>query len=165
ALAWGAKHIDAVEIDPAIQRIGRADHPDRPYDDPRVERHIDDGRNWLRRTDRKYDLVVFALVDSLVLHSSVSNLRLESYLFTREAFEDVKAHLKPGGVFAMSNNFVKGWLVGRIDGELERVFGSPGLVFGLPYASEITPDTKGSFMMLLQGDVGALRSAFEAHPD
>lgn len=165
ALAWGAKHVDAVEIDPAIQRIGRAEHPDRPYDDPRVERHIDDGRNWLRRTDRQYDLIVFALVDSLVLHSSVSNLRLESYLFTREAFDDVKAHLKPGGVFAMSNNFVTGWLVGRLDGELERVFGGPGLVFGLPYASEITPDTKGSFMMLLQGDVGALRRAFETTPD
>ena len=38
ALAWGAHRVDAVEIDPVIQRIGKRDHPDRPYDDPRVHR-------------------------------------------------------------------------------------------------------------------------------
>ena len=38
ALAWGAHRVDAVEIDPVIQRIGKRDHPDRPYDDPRVYR-------------------------------------------------------------------------------------------------------------------------------
>jgi spermidine synthase len=30
ALAYGATHVDAVEIDPAIYDIGRADQPDRP---------------------------------------------------------------------------------------------------------------------------------------
>ena len=37
ALAHGAKHVDAVEIDPSIQEIGIEKHPDRPYDDPRVD--------------------------------------------------------------------------------------------------------------------------------
>src|SRR5260370_14553250 len=75
ALEWGATdaHIDAVEIDPVIQKLGRRDHPDRPYQDPRVTVHLNDGRNFLPSTNRKYDLIVFALVDSLVLHSSVSN--------------------------------------------------------------------------------------------
>ncbi len=36
ALRHGAKHVDAVEIDPAILRLGRAHHPDHPYSDPRV---------------------------------------------------------------------------------------------------------------------------------
>jgi hypothetical protein len=31
ALATGARHIDAVEIDPAIVSVGRARHPNRPY--------------------------------------------------------------------------------------------------------------------------------------
>ena len=39
-------------------------------------RAIDDGRSFVRRTDRMYDLVVYALVDSLVLHSGFSNIRL-----------------------------------------------------------------------------------------
>src|SRR5262249_61404941 len=100
ALQWGARHIDAVEIDPVIQRLGDRDHPNRPYQDPRVTVHLDDGRNFLRSTDRQYDLIIYALVDSLVLHSGYSNIRLESYLFTRQAFEDLRKRLRPGGLFA-----------------------------------------------------------------
>jgi hypothetical protein len=36
ALRFGVSNIDAVEIDPVIQDIGIHDHPDRPYQDPRV---------------------------------------------------------------------------------------------------------------------------------
>src|SRR5437588_12151957 len=71
ALQWGAEHVDAVEIDPAIQRLGAEYHPDKPYQDPRVNVHLDDGRNFLRSAPSgKYDLILYALVDSLVLHSS-----------------------------------------------------------------------------------------------
>ena len=44
ALANGARRVDAVEIDPRLARLGRRLHPDRPYDDPRVTVHLDDGR-------------------------------------------------------------------------------------------------------------------------
>src|SRR5271167_4955567 len=40
ALEYGARHVDAVEIDPAILDIGRAYHPKHPYADPRVTVHI-----------------------------------------------------------------------------------------------------------------------------
>jgi len=43
ALRQGAAHVDAVEIDPVMNEIGRNDHPDRPYSDPRVTIHIEDG--------------------------------------------------------------------------------------------------------------------------
>ncbi len=82
ALHFGVRRIDAVEIDPGIQDIGIRNNPDHPYQDPRVVPHLDDGRHFLRTTERKYDLVVYALVDSLILHSSYANIRLESYLFT-----------------------------------------------------------------------------------
>jgi spermidine synthase len=108
ALSHGAKRIDAVEIDPVLYEIGRADHPDRPYDDPRVTIHLDDGRSFVRKVDRTYDLVVYALVDSLVLHSGYSSLRLESFLFTEQAFKDIKARLMPNGVFAMYNFYRQG---------------------------------------------------------
>jgi SAM-dependent methyltransferase len=112
ALRAGAKRVDAVEIDPRINRLGREHHPERPYADPRVTVHLDDGRSFTRGTDRKYDLAVYALVDSLVLHSGYSSVRLENFLFTREAFEDVKRTLKPDGVFAMYNYYRQGWLRG-----------------------------------------------------
>ncbi len=38
-----------------------------------------------------------ALVDSLVLHSGYSSIRLESFLFTKESFQDVRRVLKPTG--------------------------------------------------------------------
>jgi len=69
-------------------RVRRHYHPDHPYQDPRVVPHLDDGRHFLHTTDRKYDLVVCALVDSMILHSSYANIRLESYLSTEQAFAD-----------------------------------------------------------------------------
>ncbi len=140
ALKQGAVHVDAVEIDPAIYNLGLRDHPDQPYKNPRVSIHIDDGRSYLRRTDRQYDLIVYALVDSLVLHSGYSNIRLESFLFTKEAFEDIKARLKPGGIFAAYNSFRQGWVVGRLTKMMRGAFGCEPLVMSLPYTECITPN-------------------------
>ena len=50
ALRHGAKHVDAVEIDPVIIRLGREHHPDQPYSDPRVTVVNDDARHFLRTT-------------------------------------------------------------------------------------------------------------------
>jgi SAM-dependent methyltransferase len=123
ALSKGAKHVDAVEIDPKLREIGGAMHPDRPYDDPRVTTTIDDGRAFLERTDTKYDLILFALPDSLTLVSGASSLRLESYLFTTEALESARDHLKPGGAFAMYNYYREQWLVDRLALTAEQAFG------------------------------------------
>src|SRR5208283_5441689 len=145
ALANGARHVGAVEIDPAIYSLGRAEHPNHPYQDPRVTIHIDDGRSFIRKTQQKYDLVVYALVDSLVLHSGYSSLRLESFLFTQQAFDDIAGRLKPDGVFAAYNFFRQGWIVGRIDKMVETAFGSRPVVFSLPYVAAIRPaDPQGA---------------------
>jgi SAM-dependent methyltransferase len=165
ALQWGARRIDAVEIDPVILRLGLRDHPDHPYQDARVVRHLDDGRNFLRATDQRYDLIVYALVDSLVLHSSYSNIRLESYLFTRQAFADVRRHLKPGGQFVMYNYFRQGWIVSRIHQALTETFGAEPLVLTLPYQATIWPESMSGFTMLVAGSTDRLQSAFQAHPE
>ncbi|HXV97014.1 MAG TPA: spermidine synthase, partial [Anaerolineae bacterium] len=105
ALANGVQRIDAVEIDPRIIALGKNYHPENPYADPRVTIHIDDARSFLEKTDTQYDIVIFALPDSLVLASTASSVRLESYLFTQESFESVKAHLKPNGLFVLYNYY------------------------------------------------------------
>lgn len=164
ALAWGARSVDAVEIDPVIQRIGRQEHPDRPYQDPRVAVHIGDGRNYLRVAQKQYDLIVFALVDSLVLHSGYSNIRLESFMFTREAFADVRARLKPGGTLVMYNYFRQGWIVDRLNQGLRETFGADPLVVTLPYQREILHDTRGGFTILMAGETSHIDRAFRQHP-
>jgi SAM-dependent methyltransferase len=167
ALQWGARHVDAVEIDPVIRRLGADDNPDHPYQDPRVTVHLDDGRNFLHTTDRQYDLVIYALVDSLVLHSSYSNIRLESYLFTRQAFEDVRRRLKPGGLFVVYNFFRQGWIVARIHRGLADAFGEEPLVLPLPFRDTIRSEDSllgGNFTVLCAGATERLRSQFERRP-
>src|SRR5205814_7183727 len=48
ALRWVSDdaHIDAVEIDPVIQSIGAAKHPDQPFQDKRVTVYLNHGRNF-----------------------------------------------------------------------------------------------------------------------
>ena len=128
ALDRGASHVDAVEIDPRIQQIGIERHPDRPYQNPRVSRHVNDGRAFLRTTAQQYDLVVFALPDSLTLVSTQSALRLESFLFTEQAFESVREHLSEDGIFVLYNYYRDPWLVHKIAGMLGDAFGHQPLV-------------------------------------
>ncbi|WP_238165427.1 spermidine synthase [Kribbella caucasensis] len=123
ALRNGAEHVDAVEIDPRIRDIGRERHPDHPYQDPRVTSHIDDGRAFLSRTDKKYDLILLALPDSLTLVNGASSLRLESYLFTEQAFKSAREHLAPGGAFAMYNYYRETWLIDRLASTAQKAFG------------------------------------------
>jgi hypothetical protein len=122
ALSQGATHVDAVEIDPVLQGIGEERHPNRPYDDPRVTEIVNDGRAFLENTDRTYDLILFALPDSLTLVSGQSSLRLESYLFTVQSFESVKDHLKPEGVFGVYNYYFP-IVFARLSVTMRQVFG------------------------------------------
>ena len=102
ALRAGAEHIDAVEIDPAIAEFGRIYHPEKPYQDKRVNLILDDGRAFLRHTQSKYDVIVYALIDSHALSSSGSSLRVDSYIYTLESFASARQHLQPHGLLALS---------------------------------------------------------------
>jgi SAM-dependent methyltransferase len=123
ALKHGAGHVDAVEIDPVIVRLGRQHHPDAPYADPRVTVVTDDARHFLRTTTKKYDLVVFALIDSLTMQSSFSGVRLESYMFTEESFRAVRDRLAPNGLLVVYNYFREPWLVDRLANIAATAFG------------------------------------------
>ena len=123
ALSEGARRVDAVEIDPALVQIGRDRHPDQPYSDPRVTVHVDDGRAFMERTTRRYDLVLFALPDSATIVTGQSALRLENYLFTTQALERARSLLTPGGTFAMYN-YYEPWLLDRYANTIRTVYGT-----------------------------------------
>ena len=127
ALRQGATRVDAVEIDPVLYELGARMHPDRPYSDPRVQVTIDDGRAFLRRTDRRYDLILFALPDSLTVVTGQGALRLESYLFTEEALSLVRGRLRENGVFAMYNYYRED-VFERFAATIQHVFGRPPCV-------------------------------------
>ena len=121
-------HIDAVEIDPVIARLGAQFHPEQPFSDPRVAVHVDDGRSYLRKSTDTYDLIIFALPDSLTLTSQFSSLRLESFLFTEQSFQEARQHLTPNGAIVLYNYYREDWLIRKLAGMLESSFGQPPFV-------------------------------------
>src|ERR1700687_4039134 len=81
ALREGVQHIDAVEIDPRIHAIRVHQNHDRAFQDPRVTSYVNDGRAFLEQTTRRYDLILFALPDSLTLVAGRSRLRPGEFFF------------------------------------------------------------------------------------
>ncbi|MEI8344779.1 MAG: hypothetical protein WCG06_01760 [Candidatus Omnitrophota bacterium] len=108
ALRNGAQEVDAVEIDPRILRFGKELHPESPYQNPKVRVIVDDARNFIRRTDRRYDVIVYGLLDSHSLLSGRSGgIRLESYVYTVEAFREARQKLKQAGIVCLSFAVIK----------------------------------------------------------
>jgi len=138
ALASGATTVDAVEIDPEIYRLGATLAPSRAFADPRVTVHVDDGRAFIERTTDHYDLIELALTDSLTLVSGQSSLRLESYLYTEDAMRAYRDHLAPDGVFAEYNFYRQDWLVDRLGGTLEHVYGHSPCLEGTAALRQLT---------------------------
>jgi hypothetical protein len=121
ALSEGARHVDAVEIDPLLLRLGNT-HPNHPFQNPRLTIHNGDGRAYLQNTNKKYNMILFALPDSLVAVAGQSAIRLESYLLTSQSLAAAKAHLAPGGTFAMYNYYAP-FLLDRYATTVKDVFG------------------------------------------
>lgn len=122
AIENGVKNIDAVEIDPKIIQLGQELHPSKPYSNPNVKIIVNDGRNYLNGTEKKYDMIIFALTDSLTQVSNQGAIRLESYLFTQEAFKEAKEHLNDDGILVLYNYYRKDWLISKIGNTLESTF-------------------------------------------
>jgi hypothetical protein len=79
--------------------------------------------------------------------SGQSAVRLESFLFTKEAMEAARDHLNPGGAFSMYNFYREPWLLDRLAGTLQDVYGHPPcLDHGEQGQSQV-----GTFSMLTVG--------------
>jgi Spermine/spermidine synthase domain len=152
ALAHDVPEIDCVDINPWVIKMGRALHPAKPFASNRVTAHIDDARAFLRNSNKKYDLIVYGLTDSTITATATSNLRVESFLFTLEAFRSARDHLSDRGLMVIYNDYRHLWLVQKIREMLRVVFNQepfvsvqpsletvpavlatgPGLIPGLP---------------------------------
>ncbi len=98
--------VDAVEIDPAVIKIAQRYFYVEPG--PRLKIHEADGRQFLRRTKEKWDLI---LLDAYYADT------VPFFLTTREFFTIAKSRLNPGGV--LCNN-----VVGQVSGPRSKFFRS-----------------------------------------
>jgi SAM-dependent methyltransferase len=165
ALEAGARHVDAVEIDPAIVSFGRARHPNRPYSSDRVTVSIDDARAYFRKATGPYDLIWFGLLDSHTNPSAYSNVRLDHFVYTRESFEDMSRLLSPTGVVVLYFAPEADWISGRMVRLMTDTFGAT------PLAATIQSSTvcMGWGGLLLVGGppevLSAIRARTEADPE
>jgi SAM-dependent methyltransferase len=143
ALRNGADHVDAVEIDPLIYSLGKRLHPERPYSSPKVNVIINDARNFLRRSTAKYDVIVFGLLDSHTEFSSYSNMRVDNYVYTEEAFEEAKRLLSPDGILVLKFEVRQPWtwMGQRFYAMMERVFAHPPLTYYAPLIGHLLSAT------------------------
>jgi hypothetical protein len=137
ALRYGAQEVDAVEIDPVILDLGRELHPEDPYSSDRVRLINDDARSYFRKADKKYDVIIYGLLDSHTLFSSMSNLRLDNYVYTIESFREARNHLKENGIIALTFGVHTEWIADRLFHMLEEVFQHEPLSFATGYDNGI----------------------------
>ena len=124
ALRHGAQHVDAVEIDPVIVRLGLEHHPEHPYNSPRVSVIVNDARAFFNHSHRKYDLIIFGHLDSHTMLSSFSSLRLDNYVYTVESFRRAKSLLKDNGSMFVAFDSGKSLVTLRQFATLTRALGS-----------------------------------------
>src|SRR5258706_8344009 len=137
ALRNGAKRVDVVEIDPVIAELGKDLHADQPYQSDAVHLFIDDARSFLQKNTAKYDLVIFATLDSHTAFSSLSSLRLDNFVFTEESLRQVANHLLPGGGVAINFFAINPWLSQRHYNTLKRAMGVDPIVLGSKRIQEL----------------------------
>jgi len=128
ALDLGAERVDAVEIDPRILEMGKEKHPNRPYASPRVRVFNTDARSYLNGTADRYDLIVFATLDSMTRLSALSSVRLDNFVYTRESLAAARERLNPGGGVAMYFAVNTPYIDARLHALHESVFGRPPVV-------------------------------------
>ena len=102
ALRHEATRVTAVELDPAILSLGRMIHPERPYQDKRTRAVVNDARTFFRQTDEKFDTIVYGLLDSHTNLGAMTNVRVDSFVYTVEGFREAIARLKRDGLVVVS---------------------------------------------------------------
>jgi spermidine synthase len=129
ALRNGAGHVVAVEIDPLIQHLGRQYHFERPYSSARVTAVVNDARSYIENSRDKFDLIVYSLLDSHTNISNYSSVRIDNFVYTREALDAARRLLKNDGLLVLKFQAHTPWIAGRLNGLLETVFAQTPLSF------------------------------------
>ena len=86
------ERLTAIELEKGVLVASRffADRNDHVLDSPALDLRIDDGKNFLRLTREKFDVISS--------HPNFPALSGSGALFSRDYLEQCRAHLRPGGV-------------------------------------------------------------------
>jgi len=106
AIKNGHRDITLAEINPIIlndvMRERYSGYNGNLYGQPYIRANLAEGRNFVRRSGERFDVIQATLVDTWAATATGAFALTENHLYTVEAFEDYLAHLTPGGVVTMS---------------------------------------------------------------
>jgi hypothetical protein len=114
AVLNGAEQVDAVEIDPMLVKLSDRFNASAIYENPKVHIHVDDARAFLRRSSGGYDMVVFSFLDSQTLFSSMTNIRLDGYIYTVQSIQSAFRLLNDEGLLSISFMAGREWLARKL---------------------------------------------------
>ena len=108
AFRYGARKVVGVEMDPLICKFVTEDYKDFAgglfTDGDYSEQVIDEGRSYLKRSDRKFDIIqIVNNYTPIAFHNGALNLS-ESYLMTVESFKDFYESLNDDGVLCINQH-------------------------------------------------------------
>ena len=106
ALVFGARHVDGVEINPIIADDVMGDrfrdYSGGIYTHPNVSVVVDDGRSFVSRSTKRYDVIQASLVDTWAATAAGAYTLTENTLYTVEAFNDYFDHLSDDGLLTVT---------------------------------------------------------------
>jgi len=151
---YPALTVDSAELDPVVVDIAKQYFGVR--EDRRHRITVADGRQFLRRSEATYDLIV---MDAYFAEG------IPFHLVTREFLRLVKIHLRPGGVVAAN-------IVGALGGENSKLFRAiyktyatefPGLyLFPVAYQYGHEDETTRTIILLATDKAGMTKASLQA---
>ncbi len=105
ALHHGARHVVGVDVNPNMIEFlqGRyADFAGNIHQREDVELVVSEGRHFLSRDRRRFDVIQLSGVDTLSALSTGAYALSENFIYTVEAFDQYLAHLKDDGIVNIS---------------------------------------------------------------
>jgi len=106
SLVFGNTQVTGVEINPItvndVMRGAFRGFTGGLYGLPQVRIVVDEGRSFIRKETKQYDIIQATLVDTWAATAAGAFALTENNLYTVEAFKDYLAKLKPGGILTIT---------------------------------------------------------------
>jgi len=107
ALAYGAGHIDAVELVKTVVELGKNEYSSfngNLFNHPNVNAYAAEGRSFLRATDREYDIIQIFSNHTTSSIAAGTGAMETTYLQTAESYEEYFTHLKDDGILQVNHH-------------------------------------------------------------
>ena len=107
ALLFNPARVDGIELVGTVVRLGKHEYSNfigGIFNDPRVHNQVGEGRQWLRTSSLKYDIIqIHSNHTSSFINSGIGAVR-PVYLQTAEAYREYFSHLKDNGILHINHH-------------------------------------------------------------